>query len=165
MGDYMELDVGYSFKAEDGSITHNGCELLSITGIRQEILKLLLTNKNKFVSRVEIIEVVWGSTDTSLYNSSLTQQIYLLRKDLAKIDINIKIISHHHQGYKLCDAYSDALKRETYLHSNGNNCRFKKTVIAKLRDFPIIARNIFQIIIFIITILNSFIVTYLLIMR
>lgn len=93
----------YIYSPDDGSIYMNNDKVLSITGIRQTILELLLEKKGQFITRNQFVKEVWGKDDLSIYNAALTQQIYLLRKDLHKIGIDGMIYSNSRQGYKLVE--------------------------------------------------------------
>lgn len=93
---------GYEFSDETGEVLHSGTVVLSLSGIRKKILCVLMNEEqNKIVSRSEITLSVWGKSDETLLGASLTQQIYLLRKDLEKIGIQQFIISHSKAGYNV----------------------------------------------------------------
>lgn len=97
------LGTEHVYSPDDGSIYMNNNKVMSITGIRQRILELLLEQKGSFITRTQLVKEIWGKDDLSIYNASLTQQIYLLRKDLHKIGMGSMIYSNSRQGYKLVD--------------------------------------------------------------
>lgn len=63
-----------------------------------ELIKLFLKNKNKVLSRKEILETIWGSNDYFL-GRSLDVFISRLRKYF-KADPNIKIVNLHGIGFR-----------------------------------------------------------------
>ncbi len=63
-----------------------------------ELIKLFLKNKNKVLSRKEILETIWGSNDYFL-GRSLDVFISRLRKYF-KADTNIKIVNLHGIGFR-----------------------------------------------------------------
>ena len=130
----MQFDMGsgFIFSPEDGSIAYENNEIITISGIRQGILKLLLEETGGFVKREEIIKAVWGKDDISIFNASLTQQIYLLRKDLNKAGVSGKIIAHPNEGYKLlitrCHDEVKDIKENNSQQANSDKNSYKKTL-------------------------------------
>lgn len=97
----VDIGLGCSFSLEDGNIYRENGEAIAIKGIRQEVFKSLVENKGKYVSRCDIIKAVWGKDDLTIYNASLTQQIYLLRKDLEPLGLKEYLVSNPRYGYRL----------------------------------------------------------------
>ena len=64
-----------------------------------ELLKVLVINKNKVVSRSKILTTVWGQDD---YYVSKSLDVYLNKiRKLLNEDLNIEIMNVHGFGYKL----------------------------------------------------------------
>ena len=64
------------------------------------ILRCLYENKQKVVSRNNIIEEIWQS-DNFIDDNTLTVNINRLRKKLAEIDVDNFIETKHGQGYMI----------------------------------------------------------------
>ncbi|MBK0469639.1 winged helix-turn-helix domain-containing protein [Klebsiella aerogenes] len=97
----FDIGAGYKFSPDNGCIYSNGEEVYTIKGIRKKILEFLLENQGNYVPRKEIIFNAWGKDDVSIFNASLTQQIYLLRKDFSMLGLDRVIFSNPKQGYKI----------------------------------------------------------------
>lgn len=139
----MQFDMGSGFiySPENGSIAYGNRDIITIRGIRQGILTLLVEKNGTFVSREEIIKAVWGKDDISIFNASLTQQIYLLRKDLNKAGLGSQIISNQNEGYKLI---IDKIVGQNS-PQNTNELPYHKNIyhVLKIALFLIIIFNVF----------------------
>lgn len=87
----------FRFSPDDLSLSFNG-ELRSLTLKEAELIHYFAENKNKVLSRNEILENVWGSDDYFL-GRSLDVFISRLRKYF-KPDANIKITNLHGIGFR-----------------------------------------------------------------
>lgn len=94
----QSINIGkYMFQPEELSLTIND-EVRSLTMKEAELVKYFADNKNKVLSRNEILESVWGSNDYFL-GRSLDVFISRLRKYF-KADNSIKIINLHGIGFR-----------------------------------------------------------------
>lgn len=86
------------FNTENMSIT-DGTNSIRLTRKENELLKLLLQNKNKILKRNDALLQIWG--EDNHYNSrSMDVYITKLRKIL-KMDPRISITNYHGTGFKL----------------------------------------------------------------
>lgn len=92
------INIGnFRFTPDDLSLSING-ELRSLTLKEAELIRFFSENRNKVLSRNEILENVWGSDDYFL-GRSLDVFISRLRKYF-KPDANIKITNLHGIGFR-----------------------------------------------------------------
>jgi DNA-binding winged helix-turn-helix (wHTH) protein len=96
----FHIDDKYSFQSETGTIFLNESPALKIKGNRVLILKLLF-ERSGIVTREEIMNVVWGKSDVLVYGPALTQQVYLLRKELKLLGLSDIITSYSKLGYAI----------------------------------------------------------------
>lgn len=98
----IQIRKDYFYDPESGSVYKNGIEILRIVGIKNIILlRLLQAERGHYITKEELIQNTWGKSSLIVTNSSLTQQIYLLRKSLSSIGINNFIISQSKVGYRI----------------------------------------------------------------
>lgn len=92
------IQIGqFVFQPEELSLSRNG-EIRSLTLKEAELIRFFANNRNKVLSRNEILEKVWGSDDYFL-GRSLDVFISRLRKYF-KADTNIKITNLHGIGFR-----------------------------------------------------------------
>ncbi len=86
----------------DASIRHLNTEeskTIKLTPKENELLKLLVTNTNEFISRSYALKLIWGKDD--FYNAkSMNVYIWRLRKHL-KQDANLKLENIYNSGFRL----------------------------------------------------------------
>lgn len=78
----------------------NNLKTIDLTKNETLILRCLYENKQKVVSRNNIIEEIWQS-DNFIDDNTLTVNINRLRKKLAEIDVDNFIETKHGQGYMI----------------------------------------------------------------
>ncbi|RLD44318.1 MAG: DNA-binding response regulator [Bacteroidetes bacterium] len=78
-------------------ITHS--KKVKLTKKENQLLKILITNKNNIVTRNELLEKIWGEVN---HLNSRSMDVYLskIRKLLVE-EPNIAIINYHSTGFKL----------------------------------------------------------------
>lgn len=81
----------------EGKVYFN-CENVDLTKNELKIMNILMTNKEKIVSRDEIIEELWD-TDEFISENTLTVNVNRLRKKLESIGISDFIETKKGQGY------------------------------------------------------------------
>lgn len=64
------------------------------------LFELLFSNKNKLVSRLTILENIWG-LDENVSQANIDSYIYILRKKLRKLESTLCISLHKDYGYRL----------------------------------------------------------------
>lgn len=117
---FYDPDTGYVFK--------DGEKALRIRGIKSVILLRLLSEEgDDFLSREDLIKNTWGKSSLIVTSSSLTQQIYLLRKELSSIGITDLIISQSKMGYKISHPASKR-KGLNSIHQKGLWCKIRTTI-------------------------------------
>jgi DNA-binding winged helix-turn-helix (wHTH) protein len=98
----LNMGNGFYFNPKSGEIIRDETVIAKLTGIKSLILNKLLTDGvNDYVSKDEIIKSTWGKADLVVTHSSLTQQMYLLRKALDAHGFHNYIIVQSRVGYKL----------------------------------------------------------------
>lgn len=80
----------------------SGQESISLTQMEADLLKLLLSKKNKLVRREDILVAIWGENDY-FKGRSLDVFISRLRKYL-KGDPTLELRNHHGVGFSLIDS-------------------------------------------------------------
>lgn len=93
-----DIQIGqFVFRFDDLSLSQNN-EVRSLTLKEAELIRFFATNRNKVLSRNEILENVWGSNDYFL-GRSLDVFISRLRKYF-KADPTVKITNLHGIGFR-----------------------------------------------------------------
>lgn len=120
------MGLGYQFDVDYGNVKLNGCVVYTIKGVRCKILSALLKESfGKTITKDKLIEAAWGKTDTLVFGSALTQQIYLLRKDIEAVGLPNYIQSKPKKGYYVNISAGDIDQRGT---------RFSKLINALLAN-------------------------------
>jgi len=97
--DYVYRSLTY----EDGTETN-------LTTKEAELLKMLVSNPNQFISRDDLLEKIWGESN-SFNSRSMDVYVNRLRNKLAK-DKDIKILTVHWKGLKLIIPNKENKKEE-----------------------------------------------------
>lgn len=98
----LTMGDGFYYNSKSGEISKDGIIITRLTGIKSIILTKLLTDGvNTFISKDDLIKSTWGKADLVVTNSSLTQQVYLLRKCLDELGFHEFIIAQSRVGYKI----------------------------------------------------------------
>lgn len=96
------LNEDYVYKHDSRSIFKNKDVVLKLTGVKADVFECFLDHeKNEIIPKRDFILKAWGKTDEVNFSSSLSQQIYLLRRELDKIGLSSSIRSVSKKGYQL----------------------------------------------------------------
>lgn len=98
----FQISSEFMFDSLTGNIIKDGSNVIVLRGLKCRILTALLENADDAgMTKQKIAKEVWGKDDESMVNSSLNQQIYLLRKELDKIGLKDYILSRPGVGYMI----------------------------------------------------------------
>lgn len=101
-----ELGNNLIYHHGDFIITQNDGIVLKLNGLRGPLFERLIRDgTGSTVSREALVRAVWDSEDTFIHNPALSQQIYLLRKELTRIGLHNYIISISGKGYRTSGEY------------------------------------------------------------
>lgn len=93
-------------KYEDLELNLDTCELncnnnsIAISGKEQEIIQLLMLNKNQIVNKEMITNKIWGYESESEYNN-VEVYISFIRRKLKMLNSKVKIKAVRYLGYKM----------------------------------------------------------------
>jgi len=77
----------------------DGQNEVRLTKKENELLKMLLLNKNKILKREDALMSIWGSTD---HYSSRSMDVYITKlRKILKMDSSISITNYHGTGFKI----------------------------------------------------------------
>lgn len=97
---HCALQFGDLKFSEEESKLIKGKKIIILTKKEAELLSYFFRNQDKVLSRRQIIGNVWGP-NAEIEDGNLDNYIYLLRKRLASLDTDVKILTVHRQGYSL----------------------------------------------------------------
>lgn len=125
----IHMGDGFYFDMEMQEIVKKGNVILSLRGLKGVILEVLLKNgKDSYLSKEKLIELTWGKSALIVGISSLTQQIYLLRKSLNQIGLHNYILSRTKSGYKIAKKLNHLTHEKTSSYMNDNNPFFYEDI-------------------------------------
>lgn len=93
MGEFEELGGAWRYDLEDRSL-YQGAERYPLALKENELLALFLQNKNRYLSREEIFEALWGYGEEP---SEMSLRVYV--KNLRQLLGKEKILSQRGKGY------------------------------------------------------------------
>ena len=99
-------NIQRSVKQIFGSIVYDEKEFLIVTSKEKikltkkenQLLKILIENKNSIVTRKELLEKIWGEVS---HQSSRSMDVYISKiRKILTIEPNIEIVNYHSTGFK-----------------------------------------------------------------
>lgn len=103
----MPPTLGYAFgpyllDIHEGTLRRHG-RRIKVEPLTYDVLVVLVTRANKFVSKDTLLKEVWLHRGTYVTKSSVYLQIHKLRREVLAEDINrtVGILNRHNLGYKL----------------------------------------------------------------